>query len=119
MAGTLVGRTVRKEFSFGVLEGKVAYGHRPDGEALLLRVVRIVLNRGENCREAQRRRLRSTVSVYCFDLFLFGVRGFVVGEIYSPQGIVGCAVFSCRVSFRLDLFAAKRFPPAPFHPPSP
>ena len=41
VAGTLVGRTVRKEFSFGVLEGKVAYAHRPDGEALLLRVVRI------------------------------------------------------------------------------
>lgn len=39
-ADSLVGRTVRKEFAFGVIEGKVAYRHRPDGDALLYRVVR-------------------------------------------------------------------------------
>eukprot|EP00752_Nemacystus_decipiens_P012313 g10918.t1 len=31
----LVGRTVRKEFPFGIAEGRVAFSHRPDGEALI------------------------------------------------------------------------------------
>lgn len=39
-AEVLVGRTVRKEFPFGLVEGKVAFSHRPDGEALMFRVVR-------------------------------------------------------------------------------
>lgn len=39
-AEALVGRTVRKDFSFGVVEGKVVFWHRPDGESLLFRVVR-------------------------------------------------------------------------------
>lgn len=42
-AERLVGRAVRKEFPFGILEGKVAFWHRPDGEALLFRVVRTSL----------------------------------------------------------------------------
>lgn len=69
VAGTLVGRTVRKEFSFGVLEGKVAYAHRPDGGALLLRVVRIFLERGRYWRGAETRRLRSTACVLFIYLF--------------------------------------------------
>lgn len=40
MGAGLVGRTVCKEFPFGPLEGKVAFAHRPNGEALLFRVVR-------------------------------------------------------------------------------
>lgn len=114
VAGTLVGRTVRKEFSFGILEGKVAYAHRPDGEALLLRVVRIFLERGQNCREAGTPRLKSTA--FCFVSICFcsasGVSSWV-NEISAPQVSLGVLSFGLESRFVSFCSQLSAYPPPP------
>lgn len=96
-AGTLVGRTVRKEFPFGVMEGKVAFWHRPDGEALLFRVV------------------RDTVAVHL--TYICMSFGSMLRYLPSRISIYFCCLFSSLVFCAKKKFFSSWFAPGvPSHP---
>lgn len=110
--GTLVGRTVRKEFSFGILEGKVAYAHRPNGEALLLRVVRNFLS-GENGKLGNRNtslEIESFVLACLFGVVLISL-GIVIFRVALRSAVFCLFLFRYVSAFRYVScrFATFRF----------